>query len=261
MMPAFDPTSQAGQFEGGTVTIVPLQPFGVVDNIWSSVYVNGDITGQVGQNASILDDDEPFTPQKADISLLTEKLLQAYITVAEVPERATLNIPFEANPEVDTPGAVSVISEPGRGIPYTFETSPQYWTIQIVTCYQGGETRDFDPDDIYHWLPGESGKNGDGVLFGVTPNINWSGYDNTSLIFEENHRDFSEWTHEPYSTEPPVNLDANKRHTVAHEVGHIFGCPHRNSGIMKQGGGPDPDPDYVKDDIRIIRKESFIETP
>jgi hypothetical protein len=264
-----------GRFEGGVVTVTGGGTYTIVDNIDvavdDDVYVEGDIRPDEDKLATAVDDDAPFVPRKADISLMNSKYAPAYIVAEEAPSQSQLNLPFEPNLSNDWNIAVQTTA-PGRNP--GFLTTHDYWVVQIVTCFQGLENADHDPDDIYHFWTGTDFKRASidageqPMIYGQTAPPTPTHYDNVSMIFLETIRDRSAWTQifgpPPYNEGPVVNAGDVERITVIHEVGHVFGIPggqnHPPAGIMKDSV-EDPNLEFTGSDLRQFRDVSEIGNP
>lgn len=260
---------QNGQLEGGTLTVTGGGTYEIVDNLDDagddSIFVNGSILLDEDKLATAVDDDAPFVPRKADISLMNQKYKFAYVEIEEHSDESQLSIPFVVNLSEDVDVVVPATA-PGRSP--DFLTSPNYWTAQVVTCFQGPKTMDHDPDGVYHFVSPGDQKLGDPALYGQTPPPNPGFYDNISMVFLETIRDYAAWTvffSNPIFANPAilVNPVDAERVTVAHEIGHMFGIPfnpHPPAGLMKEGAD-DADLEFRGQELDIIRSSTAIGQP
>jgi len=264
---------QNGRLEGGTLTVTGGATYTIVDCVDDigddSVYVEGSILADENKPASATDDDAPWNPRKADISLMNAKFRPAYIEIKEHPEESQLDIPFVANLSDE---AVPVVNATAPGRSPAFVTTPDFWAVQIVTCYQGINEADHDPDDIYHFWTGTDFHRavnvGElGVLYGQTVPSSFTGYDNVSVILVESIGDRAAWSQifgpPPFNETPLLNAGDVGRITVVHEVGHVFGIPsepHPPSGLMKESV-QDPSLEFRAEDILTIRSSSTVGEP
>jgi hypothetical protein len=218
------------------------------------------------QQATVTDDDGPFLPRKVDISLCDPKFRPAYIEVVEDPTQSDLDIPFVSNLSNENE-LVAQATAPGRHAP--FVTNHDYWTVQIVTGYQGPTTVDHDPDAIYHAWTGVEFKIGDtAILLGETISFALPvSYDNVSVVFIETIRDAAAWSTffgpPPWDQGPVLDAGDVERVNVVHELGHNFGIsgePHPPSGIMQEDP-TDTALEFTGEDLAIIRNSMHIGDP
>jgi hypothetical protein len=270
---SWDAQEQNGRLEGGQLTVAGGGVYEIVDNVDDigddSVYVNGNILVDEDKPASATDDDAPYVPRKADISLMNAKYAPAYILIQEHPEESQLTLPFVANVGLFDSDA-DAVAAPGRSP--TFLTGADFWIAQIVTCFQGIKEQDHDPDDIYHFWTGTDFKRArihsteQGVLYGQTIPFLSALYDNVSLIFLETVRDRAAWSvfFSQFGETALLNPADVERITVVHEVGHIFGIPggvdHPLSGLMK-AGVEDASLEFRAEDLVTIRGRVHVGQP
>lgn len=185
------------RFEGGTLVVIGGGTYDVIDNL--DVFIDDDvivddvttIATEVGKTATVVDDDGPWTPRKADPALLNSKFQPAYIDFVEETIHSDLSLSFRPN-LLNDPDNLRTTALPGRDI----VSSGFYWTVQIGSGFQGPKENDHDPDEWYHFHSTTNKKTGELAMLGLTPPENPQLYDNFCLIYLETLRDraaFEAW--------------------------------------------------------------------
>jgi hypothetical protein len=258
--------SENGRYEGGMLTVNGGGTYEIVDH-WDdddddTLYVLGNVTGDLNKSASFTDDDVPQLPRLADTNLMTEKFAPAYIVIWINPAVTDTDAPFVPNIPDRSEGALAELCEPRMDR----WTSPSYWTALILACHQGPTWEDADPDYIYHRHSAQDQKIGEvGVMLGCAPQGGLDSDDNIVAICLETIRDRLAQQQYWASLGDPTPIYPHKEAlTVVHEVGHLFGLTDapKGSGSIMDFSQDNPDAAvFYGGELVTIRSAPHIENP
>ena len=96
------------------------------------------------------------------------------------------------------------------------EANENAWTVYVLAAFQGTHAEDGDPD-------------GENCLCGIVDKVNGIG----AYIFIEGLNDMSGFLNNGVRL-PTHAQGAGERDTIAHEIGHLLGAEHGDTGIMDQ---------------------------
>jgi hypothetical protein len=239
------PSVEAGRFERGRVELQsPANPllkfsYSVIKNSAAEVVTETPVLSQMTGWSFMLVDDDDFNANDAalpdgdlgeklpfpDLSLLADSDDPAQNKLAPAFVRPIYDLagegyaPFAANvsPATNPLFATNLVSL------FAFdnqasEADPDFWTVYALNAYQDLPEVDLDPLKSVKGIP-------EHLIGGRVDDLNGRGF----AVFAEAQADYVRSCPLMGATPKPINTLANY---AVHEVGHLFGAPQMDGGIM-----------------------------